>query len=424
MTTNTILPLERLKQQKNIVIYGAGRIGTLILWKFRQIEARVSEFWDKNAAILEDIEHTPVVFPRLDIPDKHNVFIVVAVIDHQISKIITSNLKSHGFTNILSGKSTLFSLLNSICLSQVHTGTHQLDSRECDRCIAHIDNEFHCKISDDAFISTYSDSHDVALLDRVIIPTLGLVITNKCNLRCQGCNHLQDHDYTYKRKEIDPDVLVSDLRKITDSADLIRRLVIVGGETFVYKNIFRLIKEVSLLRGIGLIEVITNGTILPKDDSVFSLLANPRFHVTISDYNAKNNLNEILLANRALLMERLNAHGVSHSLFSTIEWFDLGGFEDRNYLQSQRKQIFKSCCFITNDMFDGVLYKCSRSAFSTLLKKIPDTPSDYINIRNCSSSKILRRKLQEFLQMSDLAACQFCSGNYGKRITAGIQARK
>ncbi len=82
--------------------------------------------------------------------------------------------------------------------------------------------------------------------------------------------------------------------------------------------------------------------------------------------------------------------------------------------------IDASCICVSNDLFDGKLHKCSRSVFATSLKKIPDFPSDYVDVRHTSEGN-LRMKLVEFFEKEIVEACRFCNGTFTKTIEAGEQ---
>ena len=73
-----------------------------------------------------------------------------------------------------------------------------------------------------------------------------------------------------------------------EKVDFIRRVFLTGGETFLYNDLNQLLtylldKKEYISRKCGCISVITNGTLLPSNETV-RLLKENDFFVFISDY--------------------------------------------------------------------------------------------------------------------------------------------
>jgi hypothetical protein len=74
-------------------------------------------------------------------------------------------------------------------------------------------------------------------------------------------------------------------------------------------------------------------------------------------------------------------------------------------------------------MFNGRLFKCSRSAYGTHIAKIPDYPTDYVNIRD-GSRETLRQNLFHFFADEKPRACNHCNGAVAPTMDAGVQIKR
>ena len=139
---------------------------------------------------------------------------------------------------------------------------------------------------------------------------------------------------------------------------------------------------------------------------------------SISGYEAF--LPASLQANVRQFISILEQHGIQHKHVETLEWQNFGGFEHRAYTRQQHLRVYRTCCFVSNDLFDGKLFKCSRSVFATRLGRIPDYPQDYVDVRSTPPG-LLRQALIEFFQNQYPEVCQHCDGTSTNRIAAGVQ---
>ena len=356
---------ELLKGRK-IIIYGAGKIGKILYKSLTQLGFTVDQFWDEY-----DIEIDGVIINKpnvLSIPkvERNDYIFLITIFAENISEEISNKLLKFGYIVVYSKK-----IINEI-IYEACKKEFVFDVETCHTCpVLRNDCDIFC-------------NHIIKDLpkENLIIHNMGVLISNKCNLSCQGCNHLR---YLYKKKDnmdLTSEEIINDLTKIVDASDLICRLVIVGGEAFLHSEFYRILKDILELPKIGIINVITNGTVMPKNKEVFKLLSNKRVIVEISDYGDR--LSEKLRDNMREFMVELDKNNVNYLCMNTLQWYDFGGFYRRSYSEEKHNYIYKTCCFVSNDLFKGRLYKCSRSTFGTLLGKIPIYPQDYVATRTVS----------------------------------------
>ena len=240
-------------------------------------------------------------------------------------------------------------------------------------------------------------------------------------MTCVGCNHLRDHYHKSDNVDLEARSVLSDLTRVTEAADFIKTVVLVGGEALLHPNADQVIEGILSMPRIGVLLIITNGTVIPRSERVFSLMQNPRAIVEISGYG--DNVPKHLRVKRGAFLEKLTTLGINHRYVETLKWTDFGGFEARGYGEEQIREIYKSCCFVSNDMFNGRLFKCSRSAYGTHIAKIPDYPTDYVNVRD-GSRETLRQNLARFLADEKPRACNHCNGAVAPTMDAGVQIKR
>lgn len=106
-------------------------------------------------------------------------------------------------------------------------------------------------------------------------------ITQRCNLRCKHCIFMMP----YFKHPVDYPVedLLRYMDKLFEAVDTIQIFRILGGETFLYKDLNPLIEKALASPKVKTVEVVTNGTIIPPQGTI-ELMKNPRLILQISHY--------------------------------------------------------------------------------------------------------------------------------------------
>ena len=96
------------------------------------------------------------------------------------------------------------------------------------------------------------------------IPQIEFCITTKCTLKCKDCCALIPQLDKVKHSEMSFEDFKLQLDKICDSVDLIRHLVILGGEPLINPELPRMLEYAAQNEKIFLIQLISNGTMMPS----------------------------------------------------------------------------------------------------------------------------------------------------------------
>jgi len=405
-----------LGKNEKIIIYGAGKIGQRIYDLCMDQNIEVVAVWDNYPEkVLQFSNKNILRKPPLECNISKDTTIIVTPFSQNMARSIVSQLKKMGFKKIIYDRSIISDMLARYCANLQKYINKKVDLKECFICPARRDAKIECEVFNNNIGNFHYEDHN-----HVSFHVMGFLVTTNCNLTCVGCNHLRDHFEPKHNVNFDVNNIFSDLQKIISAVDFIKSLVVVGGESFMHPELEEILRAILSLPKIGFIQIITNGTVVPKNKKVFEVLANSRIFVEISGYG--NKLSEKLVKKRKQFFEKLDEYKINYRYDEVFQWIDFGGFEKRNYSITQWQEIYNNCCFVSNDLFDGKLHKCSRSAYGQMLGKLPIYTNDYLDIRN-SQPGDLRQQIIKYLKVIP-QVCYHCNGTCNIIIPAGKQLRR
>lgn len=409
---------------KRLIVYGAGRIGRQLLPALKSRSCKIEFFWDKywDTNNKEPIDGIPVLPPNpeaIPLDRRHEYCVIVTVTAKEVSHQMADNLTALGY-NAIWDRGEINTLIYQTCKKAVADGAFVFDLKTCHTCPVPKENTgASCDIFDSHLVQSLAKGAGgfEAREEKLIVPKLGLLIGNKCNLCCKGCNHLVDLYKPGDAVSLSTDDVLSDVNKIVEAVDLVNKIVVVGGEAFLHPNLCEILEKLLDLPKIGSVQIITNGSILPKDQNLLKLLSDKRVIVEISGYGSE--LPVRLGENVKNFEAELKKYGVSYYYMGTLQWYDFGDFSKRPYSPERHQEVYETCCSVSNDIWNGRLYKCSRSALATHLGHIPKYEGDYVDLRLYSGDD-LRERLLKFFEHNRPQACLHCNGA-SVGMEAGVQ---
>lgn len=164
-------------------------------------------------------------------------------------------------------------------------------------------------------------------------------VGTRCSLQCKNCGNLIP--YT-DQVSYDSIKILSNLEYVCEKVR-IEKMQIQGGEPFTHKDIAKIVDACANMSNIEKIEISTNGTILPDEETIRVLAKHAgKVMVRFSVYDCVDG------SLRQQKMDALMSKGVTvgsyNFMFSTGEWFDSGDYwQERNEDREQVKSIYKSC---------------------------------------------------------------------------------
>lgn len=249
----------------------------------------------------------------------------------------------------------------------------------------------------------YLDTHDKlsTILKKIFsnylsLSYIELVITTKCTLRCKDCANLM-HKYN-KPYDVDINIIKKSIQKLLNCCNEIKMFRILGGEPFCNPNLKYILKELNSKK-IKQIIIVTNGTIIPKDEELIECLKSNKIVVEISDYGKYSKKLQGLV-------NFCNNNNINYYSGNFIRlWQDYG--EVKKYKNNINEQFFY-CSINCKSILNGKLYYCPRLAHGIDLGLIKDNKNEYIDLIN-NNDKLNKKLLKKYIFRNfPISACSYC----------------
>lgn len=269
--------------------------------------------------------------------------------------------------------------------------------------------------------------------DNFHIGKLTLIVTTRCNLRCQLCCEYVPQHTPFPDMTLDEEGQI--LAAAFEVIDHVNTLHLSGGgEPFLHKNLPAMIdKAFEYDDRFDRFMLFTNSTI-PVSEELMATLVRYRTKTVVhaSDYGVAPEQSDRIyrsLRNNGINLRVVNYHGEEQDFDG---WVDFGTFEPRGRMSDELENVFANCA-VTRDMCgnwrtrDGKLHWCSRSQRGLELGLLPDFACDYVDLLDEKfTGEQKRMKLKQIMSARYLQACDWCSGEQGthdktKRHAAAIQ---
>lgn len=126
------------------------------------------------------------------------------------------------------------------------------------------------------------------------IPNLEYMITTSCDLACPGCDRFIDHNLPFVESF---DNIVSNMEAWGKRLDP-DHVTIIGGEPLLHPRIYDILKEARRIFDHAVIEVYTNGFLLPKRPDILKVLKKiGRAKISCSLHNKNPKVRELIETN-------------------------------------------------------------------------------------------------------------------------------
>ncbi len=192
---------------------------------------------------------------------------------------------------------------------------------------------------------------------KVYLLKTDIYVTAVCNLNCKNC--LIFVPYWKKKQVFSLEQIMNDIDKYFQCVDYVVSMDIIGGEPFTYKHLDSLIKYIGekYREKIGYLGIITNGSILPKDNTLL-LIKKYNIGISISDYSK-----EVQYTDKVeTLCNLLNEKKIKYFRNPEIEWFDFGFPNEKyNYQGDAARRHMECCNTVCHLVHDNKVYYCSPS---------------------------------------------------------------
>lgn len=394
-----------------IILYGGGRVGKNVFRALRQSQISPDFFLDENRNITE-LYGIPVVSPeRYEV--QPGDIVILCMTYHHICDELEVLLREKGVPHILRHTQILSSDLLTQNGCPYPSG--EVDARTCRRCIVE-------------GLACHEPVAPVSLLgsgtDPLYFDQLTLFVTTACTLNCAECvTRVPEYKLRNKQVTLDLEAFQACWANFRQAITYVKVLLLCGGEVLLYRRLAPLLQEVLEDPKIGVVHILTNGTIEPPEE-VYRLLCHDKMVVTVDDYG--DHISGRMRANMLQFESKLKDIGANTLKIDNTNgtWYSLKHIENRGRTARENAEVFKKCCFsycksISPDLRFELCGMPSR--LRHLGYEIP-APEDSIDLRDKTADQ-MHSQLLDYLKRDALSCCGFCEGcHHDNIVQAGRQA--
>jgi hypothetical protein len=239
--------------------------------------------------------------------------------------------------------------------------------------------------------------------NEICISSLSFLPSVKCNLKCKYC--LNFSPYIKIQKPRDTQKLKQDLDLLFNKIDTILLLHISGGEPFLYPDLPELLDYIieNYEKKIGLLEVVTNGTVLPSD-KLCETLRRDNILLVIDNYCDALPQIEDTYQN---VIQKVTDYQIKYIIQKADSWINLDPYNTNNayFDEAQLCEYFNKCSVPWQEYRDGKLWLCNYASYAEIAGICAAGEAETFDI----SKDVNKRELLEFrLGYSDKGYTEFC----------------
>ena len=262
---------------KNIVIWGAGNLGTALGKKLLDKGVQITAYWDVRYKEIKGCNDLPVMenFSGNFKPDETMVIIGI-VNGTRGHRWQVSELEKRGYVHSLYGMRVYEGIGCEMYVGQ------PLDVIRCTN--GSICNFNTCK----KYLKILESNVVPDKKEIISIHVLEFIVSHRCTLDCVHCGQFlgvikrkkpQNYvDYPLERIKKDIDICMENI-------DTVGTFSIIGGEPFIHPNIFEIIEHCLTKKNVAIISITTNG-ICNMPLQKLKKIKNPRVKINFSNYTA------------------------------------------------------------------------------------------------------------------------------------------
>ena len=240
---------------------------------------------------------------------------------------------------------------------------------------------------------------------------LDMIITTICNLNCANCNEFLP--YYKEKRESSFDEVKNNIDLIFSKIDYICQFNIIGGETFLHKDLKRILEYLGANYGdkVGYFCIITNGTVIPTNE-VLGMLSRYDIGVSISDYALsfayESKVNE--------LCKKFEENKIEYMRNQSIEWYDLG-FPRNTFFYDEDTvcQHMKKCNTLCQVLYCEKIWYCAMACCAYNGGIFPEGKDDYLDLKAIDGTDLQsKKKILDYcngnVENGYLQMCKYCGG--------------
>lgn len=257
----------------------------------------------------------------------------------------------------------------------------------------------------DYFKLTLLSVHLVYNYQKVYISTLNLVPSTVCNLNCNAC--LNFNPFIQEHTVYPVSDLKNSVRTLFGAVDFIGRFQLTGGEPLLYKDLNELISFIGdhYRSQIALFELVTNGTMIPSDETV-ELLRKYNMRVYLDDYGMSVSGPQYKFREIYYLLKN-NFVDVVHNYIT--EWYDFTTKTEDSpeFSEDSLRAHFDHCGCPFSSLVGTRIASCNYALYSYKAGLSDFYEDEYFDLSTVDDTN--KKELVEFrLRYNDKGYVEFC----------------
>lgn len=252
-----------------------------------------------------------------------------------------------------------------------------------------------------------------------------IAVTTYCSLNCKDCNMFISSYKKDKRKHITMEVFQDNIKTLFNAIDYCYRITIVGGEPLLNLELYKMIRwlEDTYRDNFGIIEIVTNGTIVPKQE-LLDVCKEQNIRFAISDYGEY-----VFFAQKIPeLIEVLKKEKIEYEQKKEMKWknFYFPREQQKAKFNTVREHML-TCNPIFRGTNDNKFYYCHIVWSAVQAGLIEEKETDFIDLSKVVKEEDKRKLLAYDLGIMEkefVSLCKYCGGCGEDNIAiipAGIQ---
>ncbi len=393
------------KENKEIYIFGAGKVGHIIVEYFIinypdfKLKGVLTTNIEKNPFYIQNID----VMDIKDIKDKDKVIVLVGLMEEN-QKGIRELLRGQGFEEVV--------LINNDTIQSFEEENSKLRSsnyrynyfnryvRPYMNTLNEIES-YNGKSYDEIKRIYHEKKIDLYNEEKLDIARLVVILGTKCSLKCRDCNNLMP---LFKpQKDLNPDKIILSLERILDITTSLLKCELIGGEPFVSNNLEKVLPFVLKEDKISVVEITTNAKQIP-DKQLLDLLKHKKVIIRISNYGN--------VVDQSEFIEFCIDNNLNHEVLCCEHWISPGDVNKRNKSIKELKEEYYRCStgYLCKTLYEDKIFSCARSASLYNLGLMEEI--EYIEVNEGLDEK----KVKNFIIQDYSIACDYCDMGLIERV--------
>jgi MoaA/NifB/PqqE/SkfB family radical SAM enzyme len=388
-----------------VVLWGAGNLGTALGKKLIELGINVNIYWDIQSELIgkrNGLDVRPLYSGNF-IPQNTLVIVCIGNATLRINKNLVGQLKENNWSNFIDGLYLLYALICPLSNERpLNPGVCTNFNDICSLCS--------CERLQNIVRTKTAQRKNIQRKNVFFIERVHFIVNNICNLKCTHCC-VYINSYAKERKQnVSFSQIQQDMKIFMEAIDSFGSAILLGGETFLHKNIDRIISEMLSYDKFGVLVINTNG-IAKIGNSAMNAMRDQRVNLSFSNYLHVLNEKQKNIYHKNI--EIAKHSGVNIGRLNPMPLWNLSPTLENKQLTRKKMQEKKLYCNNKDFLYvyDGKVFPCT-IAYSLFDLGVANYETDYAMLTPHKPISEIQENIHRLKNRSYYQSCGHC-GNFG-----------